>query len=1492
MRRSLLIVAACAVILTLGATVGWCQDGLLGYWKMDEGSDDMVTDSSANQNDGDIIGAQWARGSFGTALQFDGSDCQVRIPQIEGLDGSQEMTMEAWVMWEGGGQYPNIVSGGRWSPGGFLFFVTNQVCQFRMGTPDAAANDGSGKWGETSSMLINGFETGRWYHLAATFSRPQITTYLDGQQVGQANWDYAVGYSGDIVLGNWHGGVSHQGLIDEFKLYNRALTAEEIGASYAAQSEGRSGEVSYEVIPDSMVVDPLITLRTKHLAMEIDSRGRCLSLTNRRTGENLLRDVAPMAAMVAGGRRIGRTRCAYEDGRLIYTFGRDEAEAVIAVTEGEDYLTFEVATVRGEDVTSLTFLDLKFTMEHAVNAMSGVAATEEFGVCLRALNIDTFALGGSGARQLTANARSEHGIIGCGVALVGCPMPQLLPTLRRMVEREGLPKSELGGPWANEAEGNRGSYLFSNVTESNIDWWINLALRGGFTHVHFSGWQETLGHYEPRASAFPNGLEGIKECVRKVHAAGLKAGMHTLTGCISLRDSWVTPVPDPRLMADSVYTLAAEMDETSDTIVTVEKPQNHDVILSYSSSGNVIRIGEELIQYSAISFEEPYGFLNCTRGALGTTAGAHAVGEDANHLRQRYMAFYPDENSTLVGELADCIARVYNECEMDEIYMDGTEGMGTAHGMWVIRDAIYRRLKRPALIEASAWDTWSWYYHSRIGAWDHPKWALKDFVDMHCEGIPYYRTGPGGAQLQAQLGWWVILGPSHMNRAEMPDEMEYFNAKTFANDAPMSIQGVGAAGRPANARADEYITMTGRYERLRLAKYFSDDVTEQVAEPGADFHLQQADDGEWEFAPRRYGSHRVSSVAAGTEQWTVTNDFEAQPTVLRVEALFAALPYDSDSGVPVTDFADPTALSVSRDAGGVSHTVERVTDTVKVGEASLRYSATNTGESPVGAWAHAGMRFDPHLNIQGKNAMGVWVHGDGKGEVLNIQLSCPTQYMHAYSEHYVVVDFEGWRYFELLLRERSADGHRDYKWPYYSQHGIYRTFLNQQHVSELNLYLNNLPPGETATVYISPIMAVPTVGVELVEPTVTVNGQTVTIPATLQSGAFAEVDADGECRVYDWRCELRERTRVVGEMPELGTGANEVSFACAVPEVGAARADVVVISEDQVIRGRRPDGQINWRAMRYEYEMPRILEGREGERNQWTVPCRSQGKAPTVGVEMHVAGIGATGEAYEAAEVMTIESFDDLAYFAETADNEFAKYVYDGQHEGISTKPGVTQELTRSTDVVKVGEASVHFTATSTLEANGGWAARGRRFAELLDLSKYRGLGFWLHGDGKGESFKLQLRDPDGAWHDMVTRVDFMGWRYIEFDITGANLDLSKIEYMLIFFNGIPGGETVVCQMDDLRALPDTEGVVEPSITVGDREIVFPLTLNMGDRLVYRGPKDCQVYRKGTTVPEEVRTAGRAIKLRPGLNEVGFSVGAESPDEFRMSVTLVKDYGG
>ncbi|NOZ23652.1 MAG: hypothetical protein GXP25_21460 [Planctomycetes bacterium] len=1510
---------ACIGVAVLLALTAHAQDtkGLLGHWSFDEGRGDLAADRSGNGNDGDVWGAEWVKGTFGTALRFTGQNSCVLVPEIAGLNGSDELTVEAWVLWEGTGRYPNILTGGRWSPGGFMFFVSGSNCTFRVGRPDASAHDKSGKWKEMGTPLLPSLETNRWYHLAATFKRPNITTYLDGKPVGKATWDFPVGYSGDIVIGRWgNAKACHKGLIDEVKIYNRCLSPEEIQADYAKESPRRpvklaAGEKAYEPIPKASDRPPaLAKLETEFATLEIDKRGRCTSFIDRKTGKDQLARSTSFVTIKVGGKTIRRAKCTYADGKLTLKMGRNEATVVLGLTAKERYFVFEVLSVEPKDAEELTFVTLQVKPSKYTNPMSSLAADDEFGIALRSLNLQT--RGWIGGRILSAMAYQEYGLEGCKAAVVAAPTDQVRTILKEVVKQEGLPYSSLGGPFSLDAEATRGSYLFARVSEDNVDEWIELARRAGFTDVHFSGWWTTLGHYVPREKLFPHGLDGMKKCVEKIHAAGLKAGMHTLTGCIYVRDEWVTPVPDPRLAADASYTLAEPMDEKSTTIRTVEKPKRHDTVLTYASGGNVIRIGEELIQYSAISYDPPYGFLECKRGALKTKPRAHPKGATADHLRQRYMAFYPDEKSTLVGEVADRIAKVYNTCEMDEIYMDGAEGMSTWHGIAVMRRAIYDRLKRPALVEASCWGHASWPFHSRIGAWDHPKWGLKRFYDMHCADIPRYRKG---GLLQAQLGWWVINGPTGYSPSETPDEMEYFCLKTLAHDVPISIQGVYAGPRPGNRRQDEYLTLAGRYERLRLSNYFSESVREKLREPGKDFHLVRADGGEWQFLPTEYIKRKITGMDNGANTWTVRNPFGEQALRLRIQGLYAALPYDSDSAKTLADFADAKPFTVHRNGSGVSHTFSSG-DTIRASvpkgpvlptakstgapapsgasivspEMCACFTATNKKDSREGAWAHVGMKFDPLLDIRPCYGLGLWVHGDGKGEVLNVQLVTPRVYHECYSEHYITIDFEGWRYFQIPIRERDSDKYHDYKWPYFSQHGIFRTRLDPAHVSELNLYLNNLPANDTATVYLSPIKVLRVKRVKLQNPAIEINGKKLTFPVALDSESVIEFDGMDDIRVYDDRYALLERLTLPGEPPVLKAGENKLTFTAEAQKGFPVRAQVTVVASGPALRGRNAPEKVDRRYLREEFEFPRTLLTLDGEQNRWEVFCRPGAKPPRLEMELKIHKIGATDEAYNAPSALGLESFDDVGFFADSPENDYVKFVYDSKYKALSTKPGVTQAFERSEDVVKIGKSSACYTATSTLDDRSGWSAKGRRFKEPIDLSGYRAIGFWLYGDDKGEAFKLQLRDGERKWHDMVTRVDFEGWKYIEFDITQAQLDRSKIRYLILYYNGIPAKTTVTCYVDDIRAVKDRFDLYDPELTVAGRRIVLPCKLAEGDRLVFKGMDDCRLYRRWQGTPEKIAPQGDAPQLKPGKNPVTFGFGPKSPKRFRVTVGLAKVY--
>ena len=1483
---------SCVVVgcVWLGALSAWGapDPALLGAWSFDDGEGDIAIDTSSAGRDAELFDAQWVKGAFGTAIRLGGKGEHVVIPEISDLDGGNALSLQAWVCWEGSGRYPNVLTGGQWSPGGFLLFVNDRTCHFRMGRPGHKANTPGQRWREVSAPLVNQIEFGRWYHLTATFQRPQITTYLDGKRVGAARWDHPVAHKGDIRLGVWAGTTTHTGLLDELRIFSRALSADEIAATYDVQKKGRTGgagaPVSYEIIhDDAMRSPPAIVVRAGDLTLGFSTRGRVVELSSAAAGIDLLSRSLPFAQVRVGNRTYRRATCEQAGpAELLYRFHPNGPELRIGVRSAQDYFVLELLSLKGEGVAQVEFLRLCPAPGRYTNRMSMLAADEQNGVALRGLNLQSQLTMSGRPTVMRATAFEEYGIEGAKIALVAGPMEQVKRTLKRVMEAEGVPHSKLGGAFALDAAELRESYLFAGVSERNVEQWIDLAKRAGIRYIHYSGWVQSLGHYELRKTVFPNGLAGMKGTVAKIHAAGLKAGMHTLTGCIATRDSWVTPVPDPRLAADRVYTLAADMDAASDTVLTVERPGKHDTIWSYSGSGNVLRIGSELIHYAAISSEEPYGFLKCTRGAFKSTPSAHAKSAKVDHLRQRYLAFYPDEKTDLVDEVADCIARVYNECEMDQIYMDGAEGMGGWHRIAVMRNAIFARLKRPAVVEASCHGHLNWPFHSRVGAWDHPKWGLKQWTDMHCKSIENYRKS---ALLQSQLGWWAIFGPTPYCRAETPDELEYFCCKALAFDAPISIQGVGVGRRPANARQEEYFTTVGRYERLRRAGYFTEEVKERLRTPRQDFRLVRAASREWQFEPTDYVSQRVRGNGETTSSWTVTNRYDAQRPGLRVEALYAALPYDAPGSLLITDFSGPDLISVRRAAPGVSQATDVTTEHARAGDRALCLKVKNAQAPREASWAQTGIRFSPHLDLQACRAVGMWIHGDGKGEMLNVQLSNPREYTHAYAEHYIDIDFTGWRYIVLLLRERDAHRYHDYKWPYYSQHGIFRNRLIRSHVSGLNLYVNNVPKGDQVEIRVGPIRALPTRKVQLRNPTVTIAGTPVVLEGRFWSGIYIECDPSGACRHFDERGYLLRRFRVTA-LPTLASGTQTLGFRCEGEEGLAARADVTIVTHGAPFGGRNPAERIRLECFERDYATPWIVTSLNGPDSQWTFDCPGKGGADRLLVEMTVEQVGATGAAYAAGNALTIEDFGDLAKFQPSDKNRYTKYVYDGKHRSMATKPGVTHKLEREVKVRKTGADCARYTASSTRTDRGGWSSAGRRFQPLLDLSEYKGVGCWLHGDGGGESFKVQLRDDKGKWHDMVTRVDFTGWRYIEFTLVGAKLDLSRIEYLIIYYNGIPAGRTVSCCVDDIRVVKQVTGLRNPTLTVGDLRIRFPVTLASGDRIVLREDGSCHHYAGGGKVAERVSLGSSIPALGSGSCAARLAFAEGSPEDLRVRVSL------
>ncbi|HOQ29244.1 MAG TPA: hypothetical protein PLH36_10935, partial [Armatimonadota bacterium] len=468
---------------------------------------------------------------------------------------------------------------------------------------------------------------------------------------------------------------------------------------------------------------------------------------------------------------------------------------------------------------------------------------------------------------------------------------------------------------------------------------------------------------------------------------------------------------------------------------------------------------------------------------------------------------------------------------------------------------------------------------------------------------------------------------------------------------------------------------------------------------------------------------------------------------------------------------------------------------------------------------------------------------------------------------------------------------RDYAWPYNPLYGIYRATLRRQYMPALNLYVNNVPPGETITCFISPIKALPVSKVKIANPAVTLGGQRVLFPVTLESGQSIEMESPAECRLLDDRGALVERFAPRGAVPALSPGENRVAFECDAVEGYRPRARVTVITEGPPLRGRAPREKVDERWLREEYDDPRLIRAIDGKENTWEIWCRQGTRGASLEAEIVVERLSPSqaGQSTEGARL--IEGFEDLARFADSPENQFAKYAWDAEHQGVPAKPGVAQSLELATDVVKAGKASARFTATSTRSDHAGWCARGARFSPPLDLSGYAAVGWWIHGDAGGQALKLQWRDTAGRWLDLVTPVDFQGWRYVEFPLEARDgFDLSRVEYLILYFNGIPAGKRVTCHVDELRVLPRPAGLREPQLTVDGRTVRFPVALSAGERLVLDASGRARHYASDGRLVEVVKPSGSLPLLRPGRHQIAFGWGDKPAGDFQVKVMAVKIY--
>jgi len=222
------------------------EPGLVLAYGFEETSGSAATDSSPFANNGTLNGAtSSASGKYGRALSFDGTNDRVDVPDAASLDLTSGMTLEAWVK-------PTAVSG--WRTALMKERGANLVYALYASNGAVPTTENFTST-ENSSPGTTGLALNTWTHLASTYDGTTLRLYVNGTQVSAKTLGGAMPATANPLRigGNGVWGEYFAGLIDEVRVYNRALSVGEISTDMnTAVGSGSPGDTTAPSAPGGL----------------------------------------------------------------------------------------------------------------------------------------------------------------------------------------------------------------------------------------------------------------------------------------------------------------------------------------------------------------------------------------------------------------------------------------------------------------------------------------------------------------------------------------------------------------------------------------------------------------------------------------------------------------------------------------------------------------------------------------------------------------------------------------------------------------------------------------------------------------------------------------------------------------------------------------------------------------------------------------------------------------------------------------------------------------------------------------------------------------------------------------------------------------------------------------------------------------------------------------------------------------------------------------
>ena len=630
--------------------------------------------------------------------------------------------------------------------------------------------------------------------------------------------------------------------------------------------------------------------------------------------------------------------------------------------------------------------------------------------------------------------------------------------------------SLMGGAWGRDARVNFTNYTIQmessrEFVESSIPFFEKI----GAGQIDFHKGPGTFRQGDFRFMRYKDAADFKANVTDLLERHGMTAGLHTYAHYIDYDCAPLLADPErqKQLKVMERFTLAEDVDENGAFLKTEEPVDSvPDDFGFFTVNTPYILVDGEIIQF--VKRED--GFAAVKRGAAGTVPVRHKRGAEIRHLEGLYFGFTPVFGSDLFYEIARNTAKTYNEGGFRSIYLDALDGIDRQcdpeNEAWYYATTFVREILKNCatdpVLEMSTFKPSMWASRGRIGAWDTPYRAYRNFNKRHAESniefIDRY-----GAPI---LGWYDFYpmtdkypGNEH-TKYHHTDAVDHMGSLAVMYDFGNVFNGTSEAMLERYAGLRRNVELYRKYDRLRQEQYFTEEYRQKLISEKYEYALAEEKGGKYVFVEKKYGKKRLfdlSDPARNTAEFT--NPFKGQTPFVRVEALLSADVSDAATLLPL----DPE---------------------------------TPLTEQPLCR------RFENETDITGRLAKVVSMRGNGiPGGKIAIKLRCATNSEKGFGEYIVDTDFEGWREFIFV---ESDNGERDDHGFERSEglYGIFRSSLNNDRLTEISVETE----GDMTGVRMSSVRACRHVYEVLKNPVVSVCGTSVVFECELMSSDFIEFD--------------------------------------------------------------------------------------------------------------------------------------------------------------------------------------------------------------------------------------------------------------------------------------------------------------------------------------------------------------------------------------------------